>query len=647
MWCSGGVLTRNFMNTSVTMLASAALLSLSINIHAQENDIETITIAGSGVPISVGQIAGSVTIIDEAQISASGAVSITDLLRTVAGVNIGQTGPSGSLSEVRFRGSESNHIMVLVDGVAINDVGQGGLTDFSHLLMANVARIEILRGPQSAIWGSSAIAGVISITTKQSSNAKLQSGAGISIGTRDTYRANASASRRIDKLGFNINASTYKTAGENISREGEEKDAYSNTDISGGLNYHFNSNNKLVFNARFLNFSADADGYNFATGLVSDNNALAKGEQISLGLNWHFAPTNSASEQSIYSQLLSIQYSSQATDNFNDSLFERSSKGEKFRILWTNRFKFAFDKWINIGLESTTEDFAQRGATAENEANQDQSNETLSIVSDGLYGLTKELSLSASYRYDNNDDFENADSFRFGASYAISNNWRLFISQGKAIKNPTFVERFGFFPNSFLGNDALTPEQQKSTEAGIEGSFNNTSIQLSWFHANLDNEILGFVFDPDSGQFTAENATEKSERQGFEISANGQLDSLRWQAQYSYLDAMEGSAQELRRSRHSGSASATYTLNKYHQWYVQADYSGTKFDRFFPPFPQPSQVVSMDSYWLASVNYIYSHNNNLSLNLRFSNLFNEEYEDVFGYNTQSRQALLSVQYNWR
>lgn len=634
------------MKTVITILAIAALTSLSPHIHAQDTNIETITIAGTGAPISLGQIAGSVTIIDEVQIRDSGAIGITDLLRTVAGVNIGQTGPSGSLSEVRFRGSESNHIMVLVDGVAINDVGQGGLTDFSHLLMTNIARIEVLRGPQSAIWGSSAIAGVISITTKQSTNDKLQSSAGISMGTRNTYRANASVSRRIDKVGVNINASTYKTAGENISREGEEKDAYSNTDISGGLNYNFNSNNKLAFNARLLNFTADADGYNFATGLVSDNNALAKGEQISLGLNWHFAPSDSASEQSIYSQLLSIQYSSQATDNFNDKLFERSSKGEKLRLLWTNRFKFAYDQWINVGLESTSEDFEQRGATAENQANQDQSNETISFVTDGLYGLTKELSLSASYRYDNNDDFNNADSFRIGATYAINNNWRVFISQGKAVKNPTFVERFGFFPNSFLGNESLIPEQQKSTEAGIEGSFNNTSVQVNWFDSQLDNEILGFVFDPDSGQFTAENATEKSERQGIEISVTGHINQLSWRAQYSYLDAMEGKAIELRRSRHSGSASATYTLNEYHQWYLQADYSGTKFDRFFPPFPEPSQVLSLDSYWLASANYIYTHSDKLSLNLRFSNLFNKEYEDVIGYNTENRRALLSVQYNW-
>jgi len=643
---SGGVLTRNRMKIQIALLLAAVLSSLPTNTFAQQNEIETISIAGTHAPISVGQIAGAVTIIDEASIKASGAIGITDLLRTVAGVNIGQTGPGGSLTEVRFRGSESNHIMVLVDGIAINDVGQGGLTDFSHLLLANIARIEILRGPQSAIWGSNAIAGVISITTKQTDSNTVQSGATVYLGTYSTFGASANASQQIDKLGFYVNASTHKSKGENISRDGAEKDAYSNTDISGGLNYRFNDKNKLSFVARLLNFTADADGYNFATGLVSDNNAVAKGEQLSVGVNWHFAPSTSGKQQSIYSQLVSVQYSTQATDNFTDKVFGRSSQGEKLRLLWTNRFQFATNKSINIGLEGTTEDFQQRGATPENEANQNQTNDTFSFVTDGLYGLSDKLSLSASYRYDNNQDFNNAGSYRLGATYAVNTNWRFFVSQGKAIKNPTFVERFGFFPNSFLGNAELTPEQQKSTEAGFEGSFDSTSLQISWFDAKLDNEILGFVFDPDSGQFTAQNAMEKSERQGFEISAQGQIEKISWQAQYSYLDASQGNAVELRRSRHTGSVSSTYTVDQHHKLYIQADYSGTKFDRFFPPYPQASQVVTLDSYWLVSANYLYTHNDKISVNLRLSNLLDEEYEDVFGYNTESSRALLSLKYAW-
>jgi vitamin B12 transporter len=641
------------MKIRTTILAAAVLTSLSISAQAQQDssqNIETITISGTHSPIAVGQIAGSVTVIDETRIQASGAIGITDLLRTVAGVNIGQTGTSGSLSEVRFRGSESNHVMVLVDGIPVNDGGQGGLTDFSHLLLANISRIEILRGPQSAIWGSNAIAGIISITTKRASGENLNANTTAAIGDRGTFSASANIAQQMQNIGFNVNVSTYKTQGENISREGDEADSYSNTDVSGGVNYIINEDNRIDLNARVLDYTSDVDGYNFATGLVGDSNSVAEGNQISIGLNWHFAPTTNGQKDSIYSQLLAIQYSKQSTDNFSNNLFDRMSQGEKLRVLWSNRFEFETNKWLNIGLESTAEDFKQQGPSADSGVNQNESNDTWSIVSDGLYAINDAVSLSASYRYDNNDIFDNASSYRAGATYAINNDWRIFVSQGRAIKNPTFVERFGFFPGSFLGNPDLKPEQQKSTEMGVEGAFDSVSVQLSWFSATLNNEILGFVFVDSTGGFTAKNASSESTREGFELSLHGQFDKLSWQGQYSYLDAKQPAfgninVAELRRARHTGSVSTTYTLNEQHQLYLQADYAGTKFDNFFPPM-QAGQLVSLDSYWLLSTNYHYTHNEQLSANLRLSNVFNKDYEDVFGYNTDGSRALFSIAYNW-
>ena len=636
------------MKTQFAIVAAAVLSGLFISAQAQQNDlqnIETIRIIGTHSPLAVGQIAGSVTIIDEARISASGAIGVSDLLRTVAGVNIGQTGTTGSLQEVRFRGSESNHVMVLVDGVAINDVGQGGITDFSHLLLANISRIEILRGPQSAIWGSNAIAGIISITTKQAESRELTASAQLGVGNNSTQSANIHIAQQLNDLSYKINASTYKTKGENISRIGNEDDGYRNNDLSSALNYRLNQNNRIDVNARFMEYTNDADSYDFTTGLVGDGNAIAEGKHISAGLNWYFAPHRNPQEDRIYSQLVSLQYSKQETNNFSNNAFDRTSSGEKLRMLWSNRFEFTTSKWLNIGLESTNEEFTQRGPNAASGVNQQQSNDTWSIVSDGLYALNNELSLSASYRYDNNDIFDNAGSYRIGVTYTISNDWRIFASQGRAIKNPTFVERFGFFPNTFTGNPDLIPEQQTSIEMGIEGAFDNVTVQVNWFNATLNDEILGFVFVPETGGFTAQNSAQESTREGIELSLNGQVNNVSWQAQYSYLDAAQENAAELRRSKHTGSISATYTYSAQHQYYVQADYTGTKLDQFFPP-AQAAQLVSLKSYWLVSANYQYTYSQNISLNVRLSNSFNEQYEDVFGYNTNGREALLGLRYTF-
>lgn len=630
-----------------TSLAIAALLSLSICAHAQQNTpkIETITIEGTHAPIAIGQIAGSVTVIDESQIKASGALTLSELLRSVAGVNLGQSGGSGSLSEMRFRGTESNHIMVLVDGVQINDGGQAGLTDFSHLLLANIERIEVLRGPQSAIWGSNAIAGIISISTKQATSQHIQGNASIAYGNKSTKTISASVSQQREKLGFSLNASSYKTDGENISRQGDEKDGYQNTSLSGGIHYNMDSFNRIKLQARLVDYKSDADGYDFSTGLVGDSDAQAKGKHKSLGINWHFAPVKEGKKDGIYSQLLSLQYSKQETDNFSNQQFERSSTGEKLRVLWSNRFEFNNHKWLNIGLEGVNEDFSQQGPSTASLINQKESNDTWAIVSDGLYALTKQLTLSASYRHDNNDIFADASSYRVGASFDVYRDWRIFVSQGKAIKNPSFVERFGYFPNSFIGNPNLQPEQQKSTEIGIEGAFDLFTLQINWFDASLKNEILGFVFLPDSGQFTAQNASSQSSREGIELSLSGNHAKLQWQLQYSYVDASEGDSIELRRARHTGSFNTTYQISQSHQVYLQADYSGTKFDNYFPP-SQAGQVVSLPAYFLLSANYQYRYDESIDVNIRVSNALNNAYEDVFGYNTDGQRILASINYSW-
>lgn len=632
------------MKTNQTLLVSAMLASpLFCQIAHANTAIETITITGASYPVAKPFIAGSATIIDEQSIEASGALSFTDLLRTVAGVNVSQSGPLGNLTELRFRGSESNHIMVLIDGVEINDAAQGGLVDFSHILLANIERIEILRGPQSALWGSNAIAGVISIITKQAEGNSVNPSLGLSIGDRDTYQANASVNQRTDTFNYTFNASVLKTDGENISRSGDEQDGYKNTNVSGSLGYKINKTHSLDVNARFVDYSSDFDASDFSTGLIGDANNETQGEQLSIGANWRFTPQQ---DDAFYAQLLSFQYSQQSNENFQDNEFSGSSEAIKLRVIWNNRFSLAQYSFINIGFEGVDEDFDQTGPVVFGDPNQSQSTSSYSLVTNGQYAVSQQVNLSASYRYDNNDTFDNASSFRLGSTYIVNDDWHAFISYGKAVKNPTFTERFGYFPSSFLGNPDLIPEQQKSFELGVEGSFKRINLQLSGFSAELEDEILGFVYDSANAQFTAANAQTASKRKGFELSLNGSVQNVDWKAQYSYLDATENQENELRRARHTGSVSASYTIDTQHLVYAQADYTGTRYDIFYPPFPAASETLALEAYWLVSANYQYKYNKNMTINLRLSNILNAQYEDVIGYSGESSRALLGLRYSW-
>ena len=619
-----------------------------------EQNLETISVTGSRTDIDKRLVAGAITVIDDEQIRRSGAIHIADLLRTVPSVNISQSGPSGALTEIRFRGSESNHVLVMLDGVEINDLAQGGLIDLAHIALANISRIEILKGPQSALWGSNAVAGVISITSKSTSISATGSGAtdklhgnvGLSYGNRQSKRLTGSIANTHEKWRYSLNASHFTTKGENASRGGSESDGYTNTSVNSSLAYSFSDYHRVKANVRYVDYQSDFDAVDFSTGFLTDADNTSDGKQISFALDWHFSQKNS-----LWSQQLSYQFSQSENLNFNDASnaalrqLSGASEGQKQRLVYNHNFNFR-QGHINLGLETVQEDFSQRGPVVFGDPNQDQDNDSTSFISDMQYSITQDWSLLASYRFDNNSSFENSESFRLGSRYILTDNFSAFTSYAKAIKNPTFTERFGFFPGTFLGNNNLVPEASKSFEIGMDADWDSYQLQLSWFRASLKNEILGFVFDQESALFTAQNSEFESDREGLEIALSAQYAKWHWAMNYAYLDANENEQAELRRAKHTASASINYQVSAEQSAYLQIDYTGTRDDVFFPPFPQESQRVSLSSYFLVSANYQYNYYENMQVSLRVSNALDTEYEDVFSFSGESRRVSVSLNYRW-
>ncbi|MFT5277032.1 MAG: vitamin B12 transporter [Glaciecola sp.] len=640
------------MKIKFSLLAAISVAFYPVVIQAEENqlnNIETISIIGSRAPVEKSTLASSVSFINADTIAASGATTVPDLLRTFASVNLSQSGPVGTLTEVRFRGSESNHILVLVDGVEINDIAQGGLVDFAHILVSDVESIELLRGPQSALWGTSAVSGVISITTKKSEilgQHRLSSN--IALGTQSTNQIGLSYKTKQNNVMVSANINHYATDGDNIAREGSEDDGYRNTSFNTNITYQASAQHKLTFNARLIDFKSEFDSIDFVnTGLPTDADNFSNGDQLSAMIRWDFKPS-----KSIWSQSVSYQMNRSATDNFSSdaisgSIFSGGTIGKTQRLNWINYVDFGDKDFINIGLDAVKEDFEQSGPIVFGDPNQQQENQTISILSDGQYEITQDLYTSYSVRADNSDEFDNAESFRIGLNYNFSDNFKVFVSRGKAIKNPSFTERFGFFPGTFTGNSALIPESSYSSELGfIFNGLAQFNAAVTFFDTKLEDEINGFVFDATSGAFTAQNLEETSTRKGLELSLYGDWDSLSWKASYAYLEAKAPSEVELRRSRHSGSATVNYSLDYRNNLYIQADYTGSKQDRFFPPFPNPSQIVGLKPYWLVSANYQYQYSERLKLGIRVDNLLDKSFEDVVGFVGQSRKVLLNLQYQW-
>lgn len=630
--------------TSNSLLLGASLM-LPVLTQAQEvnTDIENILIIGAKTPIEQAQLAGTYTIINSEQIQQSQAFELTDLLRGMAGISVSQSGGKGSLNEIRLRGSESNHVLVLIDGVEINDQGQGGLANFGNINLENVERIEILKGAQSALWGSGAIGGVISITSK-AAGSELAGGLKVEVGENASQRLSADISGQAKSVRYSLAASYFDTDGENISREGDEADGYQNKQVNGQLNWQVTDSSGLQFNVRLLDSRNEFDKYDQATGRPADSEKYTDVKQQSGKLVWHFKPSDS-----LWQHQLGVQYSQSDNQSFSEGAFDSLSKSDKQRWYWQSHFAYQKKSHANFVIEHVSEDFKQRGSNDFSDPNQDQKNSIDSAILDVLHQFNDKINVSASGRIDNNDIYDNANSYQLGLAYTPTRSIKLFATAGQAVKNPTFTETFGFFPASFIGNEQLKPEQSSSWELGGQFSLaSNLTFDLSYYEADLENEIKT-VFLPDFTS-TPINIDGDSKRKGVELALNAYLGDLTIYASYGYsdteqLDATNKLQAELRRAKNLASLRFNYSFlaNKVNV-NVQANYQSKQLDNNFATFP--ATLVELGGYTLVNAAIAYQITPDVKLTARVENLFDKAHEDVFGYVGQSRAAYVGISYRF-
>ncbi len=635
-------MTIRTLSYAVALACTAGFSASSI---ANTTPVETITVTGSRTALSIDKLAASVTVLTEQDIQASGASQITDLLRGLPGISISQSGSPGSLTELRLRGSETNHLLVLINGVVANDISQGSLFDFAHLTSANIVRIELFRGAQSALWGSGAVAGVLSITTSAANQSDSAVSVSAGAGNADTYRASASASHRGKNFQANVSASTLDTAGDNVSRTGSERDGYENTTLNAGVQWQAASQHSLDAKVRYVDYTNEYDGVDYVTtGLPADADNVTNGEQLSAQLNWQFEASNLP-----YSSVLSLQYNRNENANTTDGFDAGGTQGERKQLTWTHFVSFE-DAVLAVGSEYLRREFEQSGPVGWDDPNYRGQDSTSSVFAE-LTGLgTDTLDTQFSVRYDDNERFSRAWSYRAGARYAVTDKIKVFVSLGQAVKTPNFTELYGYYPSTFIGNPALLPEQSREVEVGADIVLPaNISLQLSVFSTRLEDEIQGFVYDTNSGMYTAQNASQKSRRDGFEASAQWRTDDVSLTAHYSYLDASQGALEtiELRRPHHTGSVSASYSFPVQGlSAYIKAAYTGTRLDTFYPPWPASAQTLGLKPYWLTTANIDYKVDSNWQLGLRIDNALDESFEDIVGYQGSNRRILAHTRYSF-
>ncbi len=534
-------------------------------------------------------------------------------------------------------------MLVLIDGVEANDPASGDEFRWEQLTTFEVERIEIVRGPQSSLWGSDALAGVVNIITRRNVSGPAASGF-VEGGSFGTVYTGANAQTAGDGWTAAAGAAYLDSDGSNISRQGGEDDGYSNLTVSGNAGFDASDALQFELGGRYIDAENDYDAVDFfATGLPTDADRVSDNQSFFL---------SSIARLSLFDDLwrnqLKVTYADSDNDNHADGVPSGSTSAEALKFFYQGGIELAAGPGmarhaLTMALEHEREDFSQQGAASDfGDPNQDQSMDNTAYAAEYVIRAYERVVVSSSLRFDDNSDFDNEYSWRLGASYLLF-DWgsRLRASIGKGHKSPTFIERFGFFPDLFTGNPDLRPEESRSWEVGVDQALADGRVEvgLTYFRARLEDEINGFVFDPATFLYTARNVSGTSHRKGIEGSVTARLgEHFDLSASYTFTDSSEpqadgGQEDELRRPRHMAAADLNYVFAATRaNVNLGVTYTGKRDDVFFPPFPADPEVVGLDSYMLVNLAASYRFGGGTELYGRIENMFDEEYEDIYGFN---------------
>ncbi|MGJ8535702.1 MAG: TonB-dependent receptor plug domain-containing protein [Parasphingopyxis sp.] len=606
---------------------------------------ETLIVTGTraAAPLQLDQQGGSVSVIDSEALVQRQAREIADILRDVPGLSI--SGIAGQ-TQVRIRGTEANHTLVLIDGIEVSDPFFGEF-DFGSLAIDQAARIEVLRGQQSALYGSDAIGGVIHYITLLGSEAP-----GLQLraegGSFGTFNAAARYGGVAGNLDYAISATHLGTDGTVGTRGGARTlDKTSNALSFTGLwtpapnarvrivgrysatDSEFN-NQDFTPGSPTFGFAVDSPGtYTETEGLY----ALISGEIDLLDDRWTHALT---------AQIADID-----RDGFSNNVLNSGNEGQRLKgsyasslRLGTNAMRhtltFAGD-WERERYRNTTPGgFAFTGR---------RQIRNLGLVAEYGLVLNDRLSFDAALRWDDNSRFDDTTTYRVQASYSFDFGLRARAAAGSGIKNPGFFELFGFVDGRFIGNASLKPERSEGWEMGLEQTLAEGAITIgaTYFESTLEDEIFT-DFPPPTFVATPANRTTESRQHGVETFLRAQLGpQWRIDASYTRLTSRENGTREVRRPRDTANVAIAWAAPEERGGLTLiVRHSGSQTDSaFLDPSFVPT-TVRLDSFTLVSLAGSLRLTEGVELTARVENLLDQSYEQVFSFTNPGIGAFAGV-----
>lgn len=553
-------------------------------------------------------------------------------LRDLPSLAISQSGSLGSLTQIRVRGAEANHLLVLIDGVDVMDPTTDAGYNFANLNLAGVSRLEFLPGAQSAVWGNQALAGVLHLSTEPTGRIRRMT---LESGSFDSRYGSIQLADHGGDWYYNLSAADFSTDGTNVARQGSERDGYDNNAwfASGGVNRDRWSLRGLV---RRTWTTSEFDPTPFPTYLPVDGDDLNTHDEtlalVGLDLRGDSRPWRERLTLSVFD-----------TDNSTETDGDRTARtdGRRWKITSVTEVPVTARQDVIVLLEHQSETFEQWGeATPFGDPNQRQEMDTSSAGIEYLVRPTDRWRISASARHDVNSEFSDSDSLRLAASYQWREDTLFWAAAGTGIKQPSFVERYGFTPDSFIGNPDLEAEENRHLSVGGEYRRGSWVHGLTLYRDRLEDEINGFLFDPELGGFTAGNDDGTSKRHGVEWNSAREWSGGTLRVGANYLDSEDfDGAREIRRPQWQAFATLSQRWRRF-TFDAGAFYVDDQDDLDFATWP--AAVVALDDYTLVHAGLRVELRRGVELGVRASNLLDATYEDILGYRGPGRALYLNL-----
>jgi vitamin B12 transporter len=621
----------------VKFLSAALSAALAHAAGAEPAGIDTVVVTATRIPTPESQIASSITVVTADDIAAMQTQTLPDVLKVVPGLNVVQVGGVGGQTSIFMRGTNSNHVKVFVDGIDMSDPSSSNAAfDFGQFLTQDVQRVEVLRGPQSGLYGSDAIGGVINVITKSGSGPAQFSGA-IEGGSFDTFNQHASVSGSADQFHY-VATIQHLHSGEtpvtplDALLPGEQRidDYYDNLTLSTKLGYDISNTVDLGLVARYTDTHLRITGDNFND---FPNPPFPDSQQSTNNTTQYYTrlTVHNVAFGGLLDHTLGIAYSNIKSSDFSPDNGPSENAGNRTKIDWQGNLRLSSDEHLILGAEHQR-DAISEPISAGTSINSGYA-ELQSAFGENVFD-------TISVRYDDNDRFGSKVTYRIAPVYLLNDTGtKLKASVGTGFKAPTLSQMFQSFPPFFFANPDLRPETSLGYDFGFEQALFADSVRFgaTYFRNNIKNLI------DSNADFSSLINVGRARTDGVEsFIAFQPAGAYSARLDYTFTEALDETDNTilLRRPKHKASLRNTWQASARLSFDATILYVGSWVDgnRDF------TNLVPLNSASFTTVNLAanFNLNDHLSVYGRINNLFDRKYEDPIGFLQPTIGAIAGV-----